>query len=161
VCHETRALIDPPSHNSASRGPAGHNRAICICRSREAGQDRTARNRRYARSSNSRAVAFRDGFGDLPRWLRPALDSHDDAAAEAQLGADEPGVAEQAVTHAGQSRPELLIFVAGEVHVVHDQDAATAERGHGLVQPGDLPARRIREYQVKLAEAADGPRPVA
>jgi hypothetical protein len=58
------------------------------------------------------------------------LDGHDDTAAEAQFGADEVGVTEEAVTHRGQGRPELLIVVAGEVHVVHHQDAAPAKRGH-------------------------------
>jgi hypothetical protein len=45
--------------------------------------------------------------------------------------------------------------VACEVHVVHDEDAATAKGGHGPAQLEDLPAGRVREYQVRLAEAAD------
>ena len=52
------------------------------------------------------------------------------------------------MTDNGQGRPELLIIVAGEVHVVNDEDAATAKRGHGPAQLEDLPAGRIREYQV-------------
>jgi hypothetical protein len=51
--------------------------------------------------------------------------------------------------------------VAGEVHVVHDQDAATAKCGHSPAQPGELPAGRIGEDQVELAEAAGGLRAVA
>ncbi len=101
------------------------------------------------------------GFRCAARRSRPALDSHDDAAAEAQLGTDELSVTEQTVTHNGQGRPKLLIFMAGEVHVVHDEDAATAKCGHSLAQLEDLPAGRIWEYQVKLAEAADGLRPIA
>jgi hypothetical protein len=65
------------------------------------------------------------------------------------------------VTHDGQGRPELLIVVAGEVHVVHDEDAATAKCGHSPAQPDDLPAGSIGEYQVKLAEAAEGLCPIA
>ena len=91
---------------------------------------------------------------------RPALDGHDDAAAEAQPGADELSVLQQAVTHHGQGRPKLLIGVAGEIHVVHDDDATLAKRRHCPAQLEDLPAGCIREYQVKLAEPADGLGPV-
>ena len=65
------------------------------------------------------------------------------------------------MTHHGQGRPKLLIFMACKVHVVHDQDAATAKRGHGPAKLEDLPAGRVREYRVKLAEAADDLRPIA
>ena len=65
---------------------------------------------------------------------RPALDGHDDAAAEAQLGADQLSVVQQAVTRHGQGRPKLLIGVACEVHVVHDDDATLAKRGHSPAQ---------------------------
>ena len=64
------------------------------------------------------------------------------------------------MAHHGQGRPKLLIVVAGEVHVVNDQDAATAKRGHSPAQLENLPAGRVREYQVKLAEAADDLRPI-
>ncbi len=64
------------------------------------------------------------------------------------------------MTDNGQGRPKLLIVVAREVHVVNDEDAAAAKRGHGPAQLEDLPAGRIREYQVKLTEAADDLRPV-
>jgi hypothetical protein len=100
------------------------------------------------------------GFGALPRRSRPALDGHDDAAAEAQFGADEVSITEETVTHNGQGRPNLLIVVTGEVHVVNDEDAATAKCGHSPAQLEDLPAGRVREYQVKLAEAADDLRPI-
>jgi len=69
-------------------------------------------------------------------------------------------ITEQTVTHNGQGRPQLLIVVAGEVHVVHEQDAATAKCGHRPAQLEDLPAGRVREYQVKLTEAADDLGPV-
>ncbi len=59
------------------------------------------------------------------------------------------------MTHNGQGRPKLLIFVACQVHVVDDEDAATAKCGHGPAQLEDLPTGRVREYQVKLAETAD------
>jgi hypothetical protein len=96
-----------------------------------------------------------------PGRSRPALDGHHDAAAEAQLGTDELSVLQQAVTHHGQGRPKLLIGVACEVHVVHDDDATLAKRGHSPAQLEDLPAGRVREYQVKQAEPADclGPVP--
>ena len=93
-------------------------------------------------------------FGALLRRSRPALDGHDDAAAEAEFGTEEFSVTEQTVTHHGQGRPKLLIVMAGEVHVVHGQDAALAKRGYSPAQLEDLPAGRVREYQVKLAEAA-------
>ena len=64
------------------------------------------------------------------------------------------------MTHNGQGRPKLLIFVTGEVHVVNDEDAAPAKCGHGPAQLEDLPAGRVREYQVKLTEAADDLRPI-
>ena len=64
------------------------------------------------------------------------------------------------MTHHGQGRAKVLIVVAGEVHVVNDQDAATAQRGHSPAQLEDLPAGRIREYQVKLTETADDLGPV-
>ena len=95
-----------------------------------------------------------------PGRSRPALDGHDDAAAEAQLGADELSVLQQAVTHHDQGRPKLLIGVAGKVHVVHDDDATLAKRGHSPAQLEDLPAGRVREDQVKLAEPADDLGPV-
>ena len=95
-----------------------------------------------------------------PGRSRPALDGHDDAAAEAELGADELSVLQQAVTHHGQGRPKLLICVACKVHVVHDDDATLAKRGHRPAQLEDLPAGRVREYQVKLAEPADDLGPV-
>ena len=69
-----------------------------------------------------------------PGRSRPALDGHDDAAAEAQLGADELSVVQQAVTHHCQGRPKLLIGVAGQVHVVHDDDATLPKRGHSPAQ---------------------------
>ena len=74
---------------------------------------------------------------------------------EAQLGADELSVLQEAVTHYGQGRPKLLICVAGKAHVVHDDDATLAKRGHSPAQLEDLPAGRVREDQVKLAEPAD------
>ncbi len=64
------------------------------------------------------------------------------------------------MTHNGQGRPKLLIVVACEVHVVNDQDAARAKRGHSPAQLDDLPTGRVREYQVKLTEAADDLGPV-
>ena len=64
------------------------------------------------------------------------------------------------MTHDGQGGPKLLIFVACQVHVVNDEDGALAERGHSPAQLEDLPAGRVREYQVKLAEAADDLGPV-
>jgi hypothetical protein len=64
------------------------------------------------------------------------------------------------VTHDCQGRAKLLIVVACGVHVVHDEDAARAECGHGPAQLEDLPAGRVREDQVKLAEAADDLRAV-
>ena len=64
------------------------------------------------------------------------------------------------MTHNGQGRPKLLIFVAGEIHVVHDEDAATAKCGHSPAQLEDLPTGRVWEYQVKLTEAADDLRPI-
>ena len=75
-------------------------------------------------------------------------------------GADELSVVQQAVTHHGQGRPKLLIGVAGKVRVVHDDDATLAKRGHSPAQLEDLPAGRVREYQVKLAEPADDLGPV-
>jgi hypothetical protein len=75
----------------------------------------------------------------LPRRSRPALDRHDDAAAEAEFGTDEFSITEETVTHNGQGRPKLLIFVACEVHVVNDEDAATAKCGHSPAQLEDLP----------------------
>ena len=83
---------------------------------------------------------------------RPALDGHDDAAAETQLGADELSVLQQAVTHHRQGRPKLLIGVAGKVHVVDDDDATLAKRGHSPAQLEDLPAGRVREDQVIKVE---------
>ena len=64
------------------------------------------------------------------------------------------------MTHNGQGRPKLLIFVAGEIHVVHDEDAATAKCGHSPAQLEDLPTGRVWEYQVKLTEAADDLGPI-
>ena len=64
------------------------------------------------------------------------------------------------MTHHGQGGPKLLIVMAGEVHVVNDQDAAIAKRGYSPAQLEDLPAGRVREYQVKLAEAADDLGPI-
>ncbi len=64
------------------------------------------------------------------------------------------------MTHDGQSGPKLLIVVACEVLVVIEEDSALAERGHSPAQLEDLPAGRVREYQVKLAEAADDLGPV-
>ena len=64
------------------------------------------------------------------------------------------------MTHNGQGRPKLLIVVACEVHVVNDEDAATAKGGHSPAQLEDLPTRGVREYQVKLTEAADDLRPI-
>jgi hypothetical protein len=64
------------------------------------------------------------------------------------------------VTHNGQGGPKLLIVVTGEVHVVHDEDAALAEPGHSPAQLEDLPTGRVREYQVKLTEAADDLGPI-
>ena len=93
-------------------------------------------------------------FRCAARRLRPALDGHEDAAAEGQFGTDEFSIIEETVTHNGQGRPKLLIFVTCEVHVVNDEDAATAKCGHSPAQLEDLPAGRVREYQVKLAEAA-------
>ena len=88
----------------------------------------------------ARAVTFRNElFGALPRRSRAALDGHDGAAAEAQFGTDEFSIIEEAVTHNGQGRPKLLIFVACQVHVVDDEDAATAKCGHGPAQLEDLP----------------------
>ena len=81
-----------------------------------------------------------------PGRSRPALDGHDDAAAEAQLGADELSVPQQTVTHHDQGRTKLFIGVACQVHVVHDDDAALAKRGHSPAQLEDLPTRRVREY---------------
>lgn len=90
-----------------------------------------------------------------PRRSRPAFDGHDDAAAEAQFGADEVCVLQETVTYHGQGRPQLLICVAGEVHVVNDQDAAFAKCGYRPAQLEDFPAGRVREDQVKLAEPAN------
>ena len=54
----------------------------------------------------------------------------------------------------------MVIVVACEVHVVNDEDAATAKSGHSPAQLEDLPAGSVREYQVKLTEAADDLGPV-
>ena len=64
------------------------------------------------------------------------------------------------MAHNGQGGPKLLIFVACEVHVVNDEDAATAKCGHCPAQLEDLPTGRVGEYQVKLTEAADGLRAI-
>ena len=64
------------------------------------------------------------------------------------------------MTHNGQGRPKLLIVVTCEVHVVNDEDPATAKCGHSPAQLEDLPTGRVREYQVKLTEAADDLRPI-
>jgi hypothetical protein len=66
-------------------------------------------------------------------------------------GTHQAATAQQGGTHHGQGRPKLLIGVAGKVHVVHDDDAALAKRGHRPAQLEDLPAGRVREDQVKLA----------
>jgi hypothetical protein len=96
----------------------------------------------------------------VPRRSRPALDGHDDAAADAQFGTHEFSITQETVTHHGQGRPKVLIVVAGEIHVVNDEDAATAKCGHGPAQLEDLPAGRVREDQVKLTQAADDLGPV-
>ena len=49
------------------------------------------------------------------RRSRPALDGHDDAAAEAEFGTGEFGIIEETVTRNGQGRPKLVIVVAYEV----------------------------------------------
>ena len=64
------------------------------------------------------------------------------------------------MTHNGQGRPKSLIFVACQVHVVDDEDAATAKCGHSPAQLEDLPTGRVREYQVKLTEAVGDLRPI-
>ncbi len=64
------------------------------------------------------------------------------------------------MTRNGQGRPKVRIVVACEVHVVNDEDAATATGGHGPAQLDDLSAGRVREYLVKQAEAAGGLGPV-
>ena len=111
---------------------------------------------------SERLDAFRAalGFGALPGRSRPALDGHDDTAAEAQFGTDELSVLQEALTHNGQGRPKPLIVMAAKIHVVHDEDAAMAKGGHSPAQLEDLPTGRIREYQVKLAQAADDLRPI-
>jgi hypothetical protein len=58
------------------------------------------------------------GCGLMPGYVNvlagsPALDGHDDAAAEVQLGTDELSVTEQTVTHNGQGRPKLLNLRGG------------------------------------------------
>ena len=67
---------------------------------------------------------------------------------------------QETVTHHGQGRPQLLICVAGEVHVVNDQDAAFAKCGYRPAQLEDFPAGRVREDQVKLTEPTDDLGPI-
>ena len=43
---------------------------------------------------------------------------------------------------------------------LNDQDATLAKRGHSPAQLEDLPTGRVREYQVKLTEAADDLGPI-
>ncbi len=64
------------------------------------------------------------------------------------------------MTHNDQGRPKLLICVACEVHVVNDDGATLAKRGHSPAQLEDLSTGRVCEYQVKLTEPADDLGPV-
>ncbi len=43
------------------------------------------------------------------------------------------------MTHHDQGRAKLVIGVAGKVHIVHDDDATLAKRGHSPAQLENFP----------------------
>ena len=98
----------------------------------------------------------------VPGRSRPALDGHDDAAAEAQLGADELSVLQQTVTHHDQDRPKLPICVACEVHVATtmtppSRSAATVRRSLKIFPPGA--SANIRSNWPELHPTTSAPSP--
>ena len=90
----------------------------------------------------------------------PALDRHDDAAAEVQLCTNKFSIFEETLTHNGQGGPKLFIFVAPQVHVIDNQDAARSKCRHRPGQLQDLPTWCVREYQVELTETTNDLSPV-